>query len=47
MVAMTAIARKIVLFDMGEASDALEMLGMAAIMVSIAVGYYLVKKSEP
>lgn len=44
LVAIIAIARKIILVDFGKYS-ALEVLAVAAIVLALAAGYYLIKKS--
>ena len=44
LVAIIAIARKIILVDFGKYSAA-EMLAVAAIVLALAAGYYLIKKS--
>lgn len=45
MVAMIAIARKVIILDLKEISN-LTLLGLAAIIISLSVGYYLIKKEQ-
>ncbi len=44
-VAIIAIARKVIILDVKE-TDSLSLLGFAAIVVALTVGYYLMKKSQ-
>jgi uncharacterized membrane protein (DUF373 family) len=44
LVAIIAIARKIILMDMDTYSG-LEILGIAAVVIALTLGYYLIKKS--
>lgn len=44
-VAMIAIARKVIILDIKEVSS-LTMLGIAAIILALSVGYYLAKKRK-
>ncbi len=44
LVAIVAIARKVVILEPGE-MDGLSLLGVAAIILSLSVGYYFVKRS--
>ncbi|OGV47380.1 MAG: phosphate-starvation-inducible E-like protein [Lentisphaerae bacterium GWF2_57_35] len=44
MVAMIALARKVIVLDV-KASDSVLLLGLSALILSLSVGYYLVKKS--
>ncbi len=44
LVALIAVARKIVLMDLSYYSG-LEILGIAAIVISLSLGYYFIKKS--
>lgn len=44
LVALIAIARKIILLDL-EKYSGLEILGIAAIVVALSLGYYLIKKA--
>lgn len=44
-VAMIAIARKVIILDIKEVSS-LSMLGIAAIILALSVGYYLAKKRK-
>lgn len=45
LVAMIAIARKVIILDLKEISS-LSLLGLAAIIVSLAVGYFLIKRDR-
>jgi uncharacterized membrane protein (DUF373 family) len=44
-VAIIAIARKVIILDIKETSS-MSLLGIAAIIVSLTVGYYFMKKAE-
>lgn len=44
-VAMIAIARKVIILDIKEVSS-LTMLGIAAIILALSIGYYLAKKRK-
>ena len=43
LIAITALTRKVVILDK-ETTDALQMLGMAALLATLIGGYYLVKR---
>jgi uncharacterized membrane protein (DUF373 family) len=45
MVAMIAIARKVIILDLKEVSS-FSLLGLAAIIISLSVGYYLIKRDR-
>jgi len=45
MVAMVAIARKVVILDVKELSG-LTLVGIAAVIISLSAGYFLVKRSH-
>lgn len=45
MVAMIAIARKVIILNLKEISS-LSLLGLAAIIISLSVGYYLIKRDR-
>ena len=44
-VAIIAIARKVIILDVKQ-TDGLSLLGIAAIVVALPVGYYLMKKAQ-
>ncbi len=44
-VAIIAIARKVIILDVKEA-DSLSLFGIAAIVVALTLGYYLMKKAQ-
>lgn len=44
-VAIIAIARKVIILDIKE-TDSLSLLGIAAIIVALTIGYYLMKKAQ-
>ena len=44
MVAMIAVARKVIILDLKEVSN-LTLMGLAAIILSLAVGYYLIRRN--
>jgi uncharacterized membrane protein (DUF373 family) len=46
MVAMIAMARKIIMVELGEPSDNVNLVGVAAIIIALSVGYYLVMKAR-
>ncbi|MFZ5450713.1 MAG: phosphate-starvation-inducible PsiE family protein [Thermodesulfobacteriota bacterium] len=45
MVAMIAIARKVIILDLKEISN-LTLMGLAAVIISLSVGYYLIKRDH-
>lgn len=45
LIGLIAIGRKLLTLDLGHA-DGLSNIGLAAIILSLALGYYLVKKSD-
>ncbi|MEB3226542.1 MAG: phosphate-starvation-inducible PsiE family protein [Synechococcus sp.] len=45
-VAIIAIARKVIILDV-KATDSLSLFGIAAIILSLTVGYYFMKQSHP
>ena len=45
MVAMIAIARKVIILDMHETTG-LSLVGLAAIILALATGYFLVRKAD-
>jgi uncharacterized membrane protein (DUF373 family) len=45
-VALIAVARKIVILDPGKTEE-LSLLGMAAVILALTVGYYLVRRQGP
>jgi len=45
MVAMIAIARKVIILDIKELSS-LTLIGIAAIIIALSIGYYLVKSTH-
>jgi uncharacterized membrane protein (DUF373 family) len=44
-VAIIAIARKVIILDVKQ-TDSLSLLGIAAIVVALTLGYYLMKKAQ-
>ena len=46
MVAMIAMARKVIIMEMNGHVDDLALIGLSAIILSLSVGYYLIKKSS-
>jgi len=44
MIAIIAVDRRIVLFDLNGASDEIVLASLGVIMISLAAAYYLVKK---
>ncbi len=46
MVAMIAMARKVIIMEMNGHADDLALIGLSAIILSLSVGYYLIKKSS-
>ena len=45
MVALIAVARKVIILNLKEISN-LTLIGLAAVIISLSVGYYLVKKDH-
>jgi uncharacterized membrane protein (DUF373 family) len=45
-VALIAVARKVIILDVKEAGSA-TLLGIAAIILALSVGYYLIMRTEP
>ena len=45
VIAVAAIARKVIILDMKELSG-IALLGIAAIILALTVGYYLIRKSD-
>ncbi|MGB3943856.1 MAG: phosphate-starvation-inducible PsiE family protein [Methanothrix sp.] len=45
LVAIIAVARKVIILDV-KALPSMTLIGIAAIVISLSVGYYLVKKSQ-
>ena len=45
-IAIIAVARRIVLFDLNGASDEIALASLGVIMISLAAAYYLVKKTK-
>ncbi|MDD2903843.1 MAG: phosphate-starvation-inducible PsiE family protein [Syntrophales bacterium] len=45
MVAMIAIARKVIILDLKEISN-LTLMGLAALIIALSVGYYLIKREH-
>lgn len=46
MVAMIAMARKVIIMEMNGQSDDMTLIGLSAIILSLSLGYYLIKKSS-
>ena len=44
MVAMIAVARKVIILDLKEVSN-LTLMGLAAVILALSVGYYLIKRN--
>ena len=45
MVALIAVARKVIILNLKEISN-LTLIGLAAVIISLSVGYYLVKREH-
>jgi uncharacterized membrane protein (DUF373 family) len=45
-VAIIAIARKVIILDLKEI-DSLSLIGIAAIVIALTAGYYLMRRSQP
>ena len=45
-VALIAVARKVIILDIKKV-DSVTLLGIAAIIIALAVGYYLIMRTEP
>lgn len=46
MVAMIAMARKIIILEMNESSSNVSLVGVAAVIIALSAGYYLVQKAR-
>lgn len=46
LVALTAMSRKVVILELNGASGNSDLLGVAAIIIALSAGYYLVKKGK-
>ncbi len=46
LVAMIAMSRGVIILEMGGNTDSGKLIGMAAIIISLSAGYYLIKKSQ-
>ena len=46
LVALTAMARKVVTLELNSASGNANLLGIAAVIIALSAGYYLVKKGK-
>ena len=46
LVALTAMARKVVTMELNSASGNANLLGVAAVIIALSAGYYLVKKGK-
>lgn len=46
MVAMIAMARKVIIVELNESSGNVNLVGVAAIIIALSAGYYLVKKAR-
>ena len=46
VVALIAVSRKIIVLDY-EKADAITVLGIAALVIALSAGYYLMKRSRP
>jgi uncharacterized membrane protein (DUF373 family) len=45
LVTLISAARKIIIMDMGSGPNEMELLGLSAIIISLSLGYYLIKRS--
>lgn len=45
LIAITAIARKIIVLDL-KSTDSLAVFGLAAILLALVIGYYLIRKTR-
>jgi len=46
MVAMIAMARKIIMVELGDSTSNVNLVGVAAIIIALSAGYYLVMKAR-
>lgn len=46
MVATIAMARKVIIVELGESSSNVNLMGVAAIIIALSAGYYLVRKAR-
>jgi len=45
LVALIAMTRKVILMEMNGQSTVMDLLGLSAIIISLSLGYYLIKRS--
>jgi len=46
LVALIAIARKVIIMEINDGTNDMGLLGLSAIIISLSLGYYLIKRSE-
>ncbi len=45
LVALIAMTRKVILMEMNGKSTVMDLFGLSAVIISLSLGYYLIKKS--
>ncbi len=46
LVALIVMARKVIIMEINDSTDDMGLLGISAIIISLSLGYYLIKRSE-
>jgi len=46
LVALIVIARKVIIMEINDGTNEMGLLGLSAIIISLSLGYYLIKRSE-
>ncbi len=46
MVALIAMARKVLIMEINGYSDATQLFGLSAVVIALSIGYYLIKRSS-
>jgi uncharacterized membrane protein (DUF373 family) len=46
LVTLISVARKVILMDLNDGPDYMGLLGFSVIIISLSLGYYLIKKSS-
>ena len=46
LIALIAIARKVIIMEIDDSTNDMGLIGLSAIIISLALGYYLIKRSE-
>jgi uncharacterized membrane protein (DUF373 family) len=46
LVTLISVARKVILMDLNDSPDYMGLIGLSVIIISLSLGYYLIKKSS-